>query len=170
MTSKPANRPIASNIVSQKEHERQYNQHRARLASIKPAIDNKAPPVYPHLYQKLKKAQLEEERCTEIERDNRTLVKRMNDIMHRPGIDNSQPHEKAASLNKELRKQELSRITRENHALLKRLQERQPTYNHLQWEQDRERNEEMCERLCRHPYKPANRSPTRGQSPSTRYQ
>jgi len=160
--SSSAARPIGSGICAEKEHSRQYTSHRQRLSNIKPAIDNKAPPVYPHLYQKLKKAQLEEERCAAIERDNRTLVNRMSRIMKRTGIDNGKPHEKVASLNKVLRKQELARITKENHQLLKRLQERQPTYNHLQWEQDRERNEQLCERICRHSYQPTSPSRTKG--------
>eukprot|EP00658_Telonema_sp_P-2_P063216 TRINITY_DN51934_c0_g1_i1.p1 TRINITY_DN51934_c0_g1~~TRINITY_DN51934_c0_g1_i1.p1 ORF type:complete len:134 (-),score=42.42 TRINITY_DN51934_c0_g1_i1:37-438(-) len=84
---------IGSGICAEKEHSRQYTSHRQRLSNIKPAIDNKAPPVYPHLYQKLKKAQLEEERCAAIERDNRTLVNRMSRIMKRTGIDNGKPHE-----------------------------------------------------------------------------
>lgn len=147
--------PVASQICSDRVNTRNYNLHRQKLASMRSAVDNRAPPMYPHLYQKLKKAQLEEERCSEIERDNRTLVKRMTDIMQRGGIDNAPPAYSVTSLNKVKRRQELSRITAENHALLKRIQEQQPTYNHLQWEQDRERSEQMCDRICRYPYRPS---------------
>lgn len=38
--------------------------------------------------------------------------------------------------------------------MLRRIQQRQPTYNHLAWEQDREVTEQMCERICRFPYRP----------------
>ena len=141
--------------ATDKFNARAYGIHRTKLASMRPSVDNEAPKMYPHLYQKLKKAQLEEERCTEIERDNRTLVKRMTEIMQRSGIDNQRPEGKAASLNKVKRRQELERITKENHSLLKRIQERAPTYNHLQWEQDREKNEQLCDRICRYPYHPA---------------
>lgn len=149
---------VGSQICAERVSKRNYDQHRARLASIKAHVDNQPPPMYPHLYQKLKKAQLEEERCSDIERDNRTLVKRMTGIMQRSGIDshaaNSSHNSNMASLNQVKRKQELAKITRENHALMKRIQESQPTYSHLQWEQDRERNEQMCERLCKYPYRP----------------
>ena len=145
---------VASQRCTDRVNERNYNAHRTRLASMKPSIDIKPPKMYPHLYQKLKKAQLEEERCATIERDNRTLVKRMTEIMHRPGIDSKRPAGVVSSLNHVRRKQELERVTRENHALLKRIQERQPTYNHLQWEQDREQNEALCERICKFPYRP----------------
>jgi hypothetical protein len=136
-------------------HEREFQQHKTRLRSVKPSIDNNPPKVYPHLYQKLKKAQVEEDRCAEIERNNRTLVKRMTTIMQRSGIDDGRPANAPPSLNTVRRRQEMARITKENYSLLKRIQERPPTYNHLQWEQDRERNERLCERICRHPYRPA---------------
>ena len=147
--------PVASQICADRVNTRNYNAHRQKLAGMRPGIDNTAPKMYPHLYQKLKKAQVEEERCSEIERDNRTLVKRMTGIMQRGSIDNAAPQGATSSLNKFQRRQELERITKENHALLKRIQERQPTYNHLQWDQDREKSEQLCDRICRYPYRPA---------------
>jgi hypothetical protein len=149
--------PVSSQVCADRVAARNYTLHRQKLAAIKPHVDVIAPKMYPHLYQKLKKAQLEEERCSDIERDNRTLVKRMTEIMQRSGIDSHSPKRPlsmGASLNHVRRKQELARITRENHALMKRIQERSPTYNHLAWEQDRERNEQLCERICRYPYRP----------------
>lgn len=156
---------VSSQICSDRVNERNYSAHRTRLATIKTSIDIKPPKMYPHLYQKLKKAQLEEERCSTIERDNRTLVKRMTEIMHRPGIDGARPAGMVSSLNHVRRKQELERITRENHALLQRIQERQPTYNHLQWEQDREQNEALCERICKFPYRPGQGATMTADSP-----
>lgn len=146
--------PVASRVCDDKFRDRSYRIHRQKLQKIKPSIDNKAPPMYPHLYQKLKKAQMEEERCSEIERDNRTLVRRMTEIMQRSGIDTKNSVQ-YRSLNKDMRRRELVRITQENQALLKRIQSRQPTYNHLLWEQDRERSEALCERICRYPYRPS---------------
>jgi hypothetical protein len=145
---------VASQVCADRVQQRQYSEHRKKLSGIKAHVDNNAPKMYPHLYQKLKKAQLEEERCSDIERDNRTLVKRMTEIMQRSGIDSSKPPSMVASLNGVRRKQELARITRENHSLMKRIQERAPTYSHLQWEQDRENNEQLCERICKYPYRP----------------
>jgi hypothetical protein len=144
---------VSSQRCTDKVNSRNYETHRSRLSTIKSSIDMEAPKMYPHLYQKLKKAQTEEERCATIERDNRTLVKRMTSITHRDS-GNENPHGMVSSLNTVRRKQELERITRENHSLLKRIQERQPTYNHLQWEQDRDRNEQLCERICKFPYRP----------------
>jgi hypothetical protein len=154
LTQMPVSQAVASQICAERTNTRNYNLHRQKLTSMKSAVDNAPPPMYPHLYQKLKKAQLEEERCSEIERDNRTLVKRMTGIMQRGGIDNAATVTKVDSLNKVKRRQELARITAENHSLLKRIQEQPPTYNHLGWEQDRERSEQLCDRICKYPYRP----------------
>jgi len=150
--------PIASAVCDDKWRDKSYELHRQRLRAIKPAVDNRTPPVYPHLYQKLKKAQMEEERCRAIERDNQRLVRHMTEIMQRPH--GTAPAFRAPSappagrsLNQCRRRQELARITQENQALLKRLQTRPPVYNHLMWEQERERNEVLCERICRFPYR-----------------
>jgi len=146
--------PVANHLCADKLNARSYTLHRQKLATVKADIDNRPPKMYPHLYQKLKKAQVEEERCSEIERDNRTLVHRMGDIMRRSGLDNGKPPTMLRSLNKVRRRQELARITKENLSLLKRIREKQPTYNHLAWEHDREKSEQLCDRICRYPYRP----------------
>jgi len=145
---------VANRICDEKWQDRNFKIHRHKLMNIRPSVDNKQPPMYTHLYQKLKKAQMEEERCTQIERDNRTLVRRMTDIMQRSAID-TRNDARFISLNKSSRRRNLMKVTNENQSLLKRIQQRQPTYNHLKWEQDRERNEQMCERICRYPYRRA---------------
>eukprot|EP00754_Rhynchopus_humris_P040721 Rhum_TRINITY_DN23853_c0_g1::Rhum_TRINITY_DN23853_c0_g1_i1::g.178861::m.178861 len=144
---------MSSRVCCKRWQERAYMLHRKKLSDIKPSIDNKTPQMYPHLYQKLKKAQKDEELCSVIERDNRTLVKRMTEIMQRPGIDTHNTIQ-PKSLNREARRRELLRITQENQKLLRRIQSRQPTYSHLSWEQQRERSETLCERICRYPYRP----------------
>lgn len=47
------------------------------------------------------------------------------------------------SLNKENRKKELLRITMENQAILRRLQEKQSNYNVIKWEEQRMENEQL---------------------------
>jgi hypothetical protein len=151
-------------LYQDKSNARNYEKHRERVSTMKPGIDMSPPKVFPHLYQKLKKAQLEEERCSRIERDNRTLVTRMHTIMQRSGIDDSKPMTKPPSQGTVRRRMEMARITKENYALLKRIQERPPTYNHLEWEHDWERNVAMSQRLSRLPQRPT-RSATAGAAP-----
>lgn len=57
------------------------------------------------------------------------------------------------SLNKDARKKQLVQITMENQALLKRLQEKQPSYNINKWEKERANNEKMLKNICEYPYR-----------------
>ena len=53
-------------------------------------IDNGPPETYIHLHLKLKKLQMEEERRSTIQRDNRILLEKMAHIMRTRGrVDNS---------------------------------------------------------------------------------
>jgi len=147
---------VASRVCDQKWHERTTRLHQQKLLNTKSSIDNKPPPQQPHMYLRLKKAALEEERQSKIERDNRILVKRMTEIMQRSAIEtrNTAPMPgggRVKSLNAERRHRELVKVTAENQALLRRIQQKGPTYNHLQWEQDRSKNEDYIARLARHP-------------------
>jgi hypothetical protein len=56
------------------------------------------------------------------------------------------------SLNRGYRQRELNKITGENHALLGRLQEKQPTYSTQQWEEDRKLAERRLKNICEFPY------------------
>lgn len=57
----------------------------------------------------------QEDRYAQIERDNRLLLEKMSHIMRKGGVDNhNRTAQYAKSLNKESRKKELHKITREN--------------------------------------------------------
>ena len=72
-------------------------------------------------------AQNEEERLQTVERDNRILLERMSHIMKTKGaVDNKNDYEHK-SLSKERRQHELKKITAENQAILKRIQNAGPT-------------------------------------------
>ncbi len=125
--------------------------HRKKLADMKPSIDSHQPIRYKHLKKRAKREQILEggyeeltlDRYTEIERENRILLEKMTHIMggknagmRRPltAASNSQTSLHTSmlqkrSLNKEQRKKELLKITMENQAILKRLQDKQPIYN-----------------------------------------
>ena len=82
-----------------------------------------------------------EERFATIERENQLLLEKMSAIMNKNCLDNKNNSLKYAhSMNKGRRKRDLEKITRENQAILYRIQAREPTYNHLKWQNERERN------------------------------
>ncbi len=107
--------------------------HRSKLKGMRPAIDNKPPPRYIHLEQNLKKQQMDEERYSQIERENYLLLDKMSYIMTHPQLLDEKfmgaPVTFGKSLNKDFRKRELMRITEENLQILRRIQHKEPYYN-----------------------------------------
>jgi E3 ubiquitin-protein ligase TRIP12 len=112
-----------------------------------------------HITGNLKKEQLLEERYTEIDRENRILLKKMSDIMKQPAVGTMTPREARpvslasgpTSLNRDARKKELVRITKENQLILKRIQQAQPVYNHVEWEGANRRNIQYVRNCAEHP-------------------
>lgn len=56
------------------------------------------------------------------------------------------------SLNREARKRELMKITRENQVILKRLQEKKPNYNVTRWAQEDVQRRKILHNICEYPY------------------
>ena len=56
------------------------------------------------------------------------------------------------SLNKEYRRKELLKITMENHAILKRLQDKQPTYSAARWEDEYKDKLSLFNLVCEYPF------------------
>jgi len=149
----------ANKTLTKKWRRRNHARHRARLSSVRSRIDNSPPRPYAHLHVNLKKLQTEEERMSQIERDNRILLNKMSRIMRqRHTLDNSNSRYSARagkpSLNRLKRKKELARITRENQRILARIQSVQPTYNHVAWEADRDRQKALLSNICEYPHLP----------------
>lgn len=162
--------PVGSRLCAQKWQEDQYKRHRQKLAQVKPSVDNRSPPRFRHLEVNLKRAQTEEERFAAIEKDNRRLLSRMTTILSASTGDGAvgdevvaasrsaspvrlvADHKGPRSLNREYRRRQLEKITQENHAILKRIQDRRPFYNHGKWEEDFRKNEEMAQRIAQKPF------------------
>lgn len=68
--------------------QRKYDNHRRKVQSALPAIDNRQPLSRAHVALKLKKKQHEEERVAKIERENLILLKRLRHIMKTNKVDN----------------------------------------------------------------------------------
>eukprot|EP00562_Extubocellulus_spinifer_P020300 CAMPEP_0178602230 /NCGR_PEP_ID=MMETSP0697-20121206/34850_1 /TAXON_ID=265572 /ORGANISM="Extubocellulus spinifer, Strain CCMP396" /LENGTH=70 /DNA_ID=CAMNT_0020240421 /DNA_START=373 /DNA_END=585 /DNA_ORIENTATION=+ len=51
------------------------------------------------------------------------------------------------SLNRDRRKQELSRITKDNYQILRRIQDARPAYNHREWEKSAKTNDRLLENI-----------------------
>lgn len=144
--------PCSNKFLYAKQIEQRQKAHRERLKTMRPAIDNKPPKKPSHLTNNKKREAQMEERFLKIERENKLLLEKMSYIMSQKALDNkSEAASKVKSLNKTFRKKELQRITEENQKILRRIQERQPYYNHAQWEEERKLQEQYVKNICEYP-------------------
>jgi hypothetical protein len=81
----------------------------------------------------------------------------MSNIMQdpKPKLYNPKRFE-VGSLNRDRRKKELVKITIENQAILKRLQEKQPTYSVSKWNEEHRKHEELKMNLLEFPVRTGN--------------
>mmetsp|Transcript_41293 Transcript_41293/g.54284 ORF Transcript_41293/g.54284 Transcript_41293/m.54284 type:complete len:191 (+) Transcript_41293:77-649(+) len=158
--------PVGNKICNNRAVKQAQEKHRKKLAEMKCRVDNKPPDRPSHLRRNLKKEQLMEDRFATIERDNRILLEKMSYIMRRNQFDNvNQSTQYAHSLNKEARKRDLQRITRENQGILRRIQQAEPHYDHLKWEDEARKVEQYKNNICE--YAPLDNDYDRGQRSSS---
>ena len=81
----------------------------------------------------------------------------MSNIMQdtKPKLYNPKRFE-VGSLNRDRRRKDLVKITVENQAILRRLQEKQPTYSVTKWNEEHRKREELKLNLLEFPQKPGN--------------
>lgn len=153
-------------ICAKREEQRRHDLHRDRIKKMKPQVNTDEPAVWAmdHVRINLKREQMLEERYSEIDRENRILLDKMSSIMREnkttPRSVGSTPREPVVvreppkgpvSLNKDFRKKELIRITKENQSILKRIQQAQPIYNHVQWEGEHKKQHQYLQNCCEYP-------------------
>jgi len=117
---------------------------------MKCSIDNKMPKQASHLKTNAKKNALMEERFAIIESENRMLLEKMSYIIAKKGgVDNKNDSlQYGRSLNKDRRKRELQKITKQNQTILSRIQESQPTYDHLTWAEEARVSHQFMLNVC----------------------
>ncbi|XP_003389065.1 PREDICTED: uncharacterized protein C17orf105 homolog [Amphimedon queenslandica] len=154
--------PCSNKLLKKQWDTSYYEEHRRRVRAMRPMVDTKSPAVHSHVVEKQKKKQLEAERKEIIERDNLTLLRKMNHIMSSSsskGIDhrNSYRHH---SLNEERREREMERVQKENESLLKRIQQVKPVYRVDDHVESWRRNAELTEMISSYPELPRPRHRT----------
>lgn len=93
---------------------------------------------------------IQEERITEIERENKILLDKMTNIALRHSAKKLPKLSK--SLNKEARKRKLVQIAVENQAMMRRIRQKKSNYNHGSWDIQRKNVEKMLVNICEYPY------------------
>ena len=131
-----------------------YQQHLDRIKSMKPTVDSGPPREHPFS----NKREMEKLRFTSmIEMDNRLMLERLAKVVQNKSIDNEIHKSVAmhAAFKKKLgltkKRLHMQKITEENQRLLKRIQEVPPAYNHLEWEEEAKRRDEVMKNMTSYP-------------------
>jgi hypothetical protein len=105
-------------VVQRRTMQREHQLHLVRLASVRGGLDNKTPAAYRHVKLNAKKAMQIDEHYEAIEKSNRNLLGRLQNIMvHDQGHAPPLPGVRAAgptSLNRSKRLAEQNRLAAEN--------------------------------------------------------
>mmetsp|Transcript_92337 Transcript_92337/g.169675 ORF Transcript_92337/g.169675 Transcript_92337/m.169675 type:complete len:283 (+) Transcript_92337:86-934(+) len=154
--------PVGNKACAERVRARNQELHKQRLRAMKPLVDTSEPSVVhlDHLRNNLKREQLIEDRYYEIDRENKILLQKMSDIMKNTSYPTDRAKSGPPSLNRDLRKMQLMRITQENQAILKRIQRAQPIYNHVEWEDAYRRSATYLRNKCEYPPPLASRKTT----------
>jgi E3 ubiquitin-protein ligase TRIP12 len=104
-----------------------------------------------HVATNLKRERLLEDRYTEIDRENHHLLRKMSEAMKKPSAYKTKSTSGPTTLNRQGRKQELLRITKENQRMLKAIQGVQPVYSIHKWERSYKDSEKHLRNHCSYP-------------------
>lgn len=135
----------SSKLLVERELQREHQLHQLKLLDMRPRIDTRPPKPQSHLTSKARKLRMQNDRNEVIKRENQLLLRKMIEIDMKPGAVGTAMRQTplAGSLNRFVRISELTKISRENQAILKRLQRTQSAYSVKRWERQSQHNEEL---------------------------
>jgi len=131
---------------------RSHEMHLVKLENMKASIDMKQPKVYPHVQYNAKRMQMEAERNSAIERENKILLGKMYTIMNSEPAYKTEDRPAVTSLNMTVRKQEYDRIARENQAIMTRILQREPHFNRHSLEEDWKVTKQYLHNISEYPF------------------
>ncbi|XP_075884853.1 uncharacterized protein CFAP97D2 isoform X2 [Nelusetta ayraudi] len=148
-------KPATNRYLQHRWDQDDYDNHRRKVSSALPVVDNKGMRTPAHIQLKLKKLQLQDERLSLIDRDNRLLASRLVDIVHSRGLVDHHNQYQLRSLNASKRREELLMLGHQNHAIYQRITSRQSEYRRKLWLDEWERAEGRRCNVSRYPRWPA---------------
>ncbi|XP_044049574.1 uncharacterized protein CFAP97D2 isoform X1 [Siniperca chuatsi] len=143
-------KPVTNRYLQQRWDQNNYENHRRKVSSALPVVDNKGTRTPAHVQLKLKKLQLQDERLSTIDRDNRLLASRLADIVCSKGLVDHRNQYHLRSLNADKRREELRLVSRQNQAIYQRITSRQSEYRRQLWLDDWERAERRRDEISRY--------------------
>lgn len=154
-------------VVVRRETEKQREKHEKRLKSMKSVIDSATPHSLIKRIPRGKKIQLLEgnvniERCTEIERENRILYEKMLKIRNKTPP--PMPPSSKKSLNQTFRKLQLEEIEKANSNLIQRIQRKESSYKLEKFHTERRDTEKILSNISEFPSQSIKRKQSTGNS------
>ncbi|XP_038561953.1 uncharacterized protein si:ch211-284k5.2 [Micropterus salmoides] len=143
-------KPVTNRYLQQRWDQNNYENHRRKVSLALPVVDNKGMRTPAHVQLKLKKLQLQDERLSVINRDNRLLASKLADIVCSQGLVDHQNQYHLRSLNADKRREELLLVSRQNQAIYQRITSRQSEYRRQLWLDDWERAERRRDDISRY--------------------
>lgn len=124
--------PEGNKICIKAARDRAYQQHLSVLRNMKSSLDTKRPMIPQTLGRNYKRFENEKQRNAIIARDNNRLLRHIESFQHQENYPYA-PIQRPFTLQGQAQRDEMSRITFENHKLLKAVQQRKPILNRNEW-------------------------------------
>uniref|UniRef100_A0A3B4VFS7 Si:ch211-284k5.2 n=1 Tax=Seriola dumerili TaxID=41447 RepID=A0A3B4VFS7_SERDU len=144
-------KPVTNRYLQQRWDQSSFQDHRRKVSSALPVVDTKGMRTPSHVQLKLKKLQLQDERLSIIDRDNRLLASRLANIVGSRGLVDHRNQYHLRSLNADKRREELLLVSRQNQAIYQRITSRQSEYRRQLWLDDWERAERRRDNISQYP-------------------
>lgn len=145
--------PVINKACTERVRKREHDMHKARIRSMRAQVDTEKPSTchLDHLRNNLKREQLLEDRYYEIDRENKILLQKMSEMMKSKPSGLGGRGKSVPSLQRDSRKTELMRITQDNQAILRRIQQAQPVYSVVEWEDSYRKSAGYMKNTCEYP-------------------
>ncbi|XP_039989945.1 uncharacterized protein CFAP97D2 [Xiphias gladius] len=144
-------KPVTNRYLQQRWDQSNYENHRRKVSYALPVVDTKGVRTPAHVQLKLKKLQLQDERLSIIDRDNRLLASKLADIVCSKGLVDHRNQYHLRSLNADRRREELLLVSRQNQAIYQRITSRQSEYRRQLWLDDWKRAERRRDDISQYP-------------------
>ncbi|XP_042267322.1 uncharacterized protein CFAP97D2 [Thunnus maccoyii] len=144
-------KPVTNRYLQQRWDQDNFENHRRKVSSALPVVDTKGMRTPAHVQLKLKKLQLQDERLSIIDRDNRLLANKLADIVCSKGLVDHRNQYHLRSLNADKRREELLLVSRQNQAIYQRITSRQSEYRRQLWLDDWEKVQRRRGDISRYP-------------------
>ncbi|OHT11826.1 Splicing factor [Tritrichomonas foetus] len=124
--------PEFNRVCMKAARERAYKQHLSALNNMKPSVDTRAPVIPQTIGRNYKRYENEKLRNEIISRDNNRLLNKIDSYQKQEHFPRAKP-QRPYTLQGQYQRDEMARITYENHKLLNAVQERKPILNRNEW-------------------------------------